>query len=519
MPGIHHVTGITANVQANVDFYADLLGLRLVKRTVNHSDSEVLHLFYGDSGANPGSILTFFVWPGGSGGRRGHGQAAELGLAVPRTSIGYWATRLVEHGVRFAGPTVVGDVTTLQLTDPDGLAVVLVGSGAATTSAPWSGSPVPAEHQLRGIDHVTFWTERPRQTGAVLTELLGFRAAAGSGSETTYLADAALGGQVRVRDVKGFWSGADGAGTLQHVAFRAHDDAELSRVMEAVLLRGLELSDQREHGYFRSIYFREPGGSLIEVATDGPGATIDEPAEALGTRLVLPFELEGLREDIEVVMPHFTLPGEPRRPERDLGWVHRFTPGTTDTTLLVLHGSGGSETQLLPLARRVSGGAGLLAPRGRSTAEEELRFFARRADGSFDQDELDHEADALAEFVGDAAAWYGFAADRVVILGYSNGAHIGAAALARHPVTFRAAALLRSVAPVGLKAGADLTGRPVLMLQGEGDHLLRDRADERLAAYLRGAGADLQLTEVPGGHALGAPDEEVLRTWLAKLEP
>jgi len=514
MPGIHHVTGITARVQANVDFYAVLLGLRLVKRTVNHEDASVLHLFYGDAAASPGTLISFFAWPGGSAGRRGHGQATELGLIVPRSSIGYWASRLVEHGVPFDGPTADDAETKLALSDPDGLAVVLTGRSDAPDGAQWQRSGVPAAHQVRGIAYVTLWTERPAETGAVLEEILGFERLAVDETTTSYRTAATIGNTVNVRDTTGFWSGDDGAGSLHHVAFRAADADELTAAVELALQRGLPLSDLKEHGYFQSRYFREPGGSLIEVATDGPGMALDEAPAELGGRLVLPPDLELMRGDVEAVMPYFALPGEPRRPERDLGWVHRFVPGTSGLTLLVLHGSGGSETQLLPLARRAAESANLLAPRGRSTAEQALRYFARRPDGTFDQEELDHEADALTEFVGDAAALYGFDPQRVVILGYSNGAHIGTAALARHPTKFAGAALLRSVAPFGLPGQSAMAGKPVLMLQGEGDHLLRDQADEKLSTYLQANGASLQSTTVPGGHYLSAADESVLRPWL-----
>lgn len=515
MPGIHHVTGITGRVQANVDFYTGLLGLRLVKQTVSHNDGDVLHLFYGDGAGSPGSLLTFFAWPDGAGGRRGHGQAVEVGLAVPLDAIGYWTARLIEHGVKFSGPTVAGSATHLGFSDPDGLPVVLIGSKGGSAGIPWSGSPVPAAAQVRGIASVTLWTEHVTATGAVL-ELLGYERASSAGATTTYRLPPAVEGwgEVLVRDVHGFWSSADGAGSIQHVAFGVPDVTALGRAYDAVLERGLEISNVREHGYFQSIYFREPGGGLIELATEGPGMTLDESLDELGTRLALPPDLEATRADVEVVMPHFAPPGAARRPERDLGWTHRYVPGTSGATLLVLHGSGGSETQLLPLARRVGGGANLLAPRGRSTGEEALRFFARRPDGSFDQAELDYEADALARFVTESADWYDFDPQRVVILGYSNGAHIGAAALARNPTTFAAAALLRTVAPFALPAAVDLAGKRVLMLQGVGDHLLRDHADTLLADYLTAAGAGLQVTTVPGGHYLGPEDEVVLRAWL-----
>lgn len=544
MPAIHHVTGITADVQANVDFYVGLLGLRLVKRTVNHNDHNTLHLYYGDGAGAPGTLLTFFAWQAGVGGRRGHGQATEVGLVVPRDAIGYWTARLVEHGVRFAGPTASGGATRLEFADPDGLSVTLVGLpvGANGLPAPgeaderWTpvpGSSVPLAAQVRGIAHVTLWSERPAETGRVLEDLFGYERGTADGATTAYTSAAAYGGTVYVRDVTGFWSSADGAGALQHVAFDVPDGEALTRVAERIAELGLEQSPMREREYYQSRYFREPGGSLIEVATTGPGLTLDEPLGHLGESLVLPQDLEGLRPDIEVVLPAFAMPGEPREPRRDLGWVYRFVRGADAAepadaapdapavapalTLLVLHGSGGSETQLLPMTRRAAPSANLLAPRGRSLNESDLRYFARFPDGSFDQDELDHEADALAEFVREACALHGLDPARVVIFGYSNGAHIGAAALARHPDVYAGAALVRTVAPFDLPPFADLRGKPVLMLQGEDDHLLRGGADTRLAAYLRANGAEFELRTMPFGHYLGAADDEALRRWLGRF--
>lgn len=522
MGGIHHVTGITRDVQANVDFYAGLLGLRLVKQTVNHNDPSVLHLFYGDLAASPGTLLTFFVWQDGMVGRRGHGQAVEVGFEVPRSSIGYWTARLIEHGASFRGPTTRNGETRIGLSDPDGLDIVLVGRdrpgpAAARPPAPaasWSGATVPASEAIRAITEVTLLSARPLETAAVLTDVLGYRKVSGDGALELFEHGLGL-DSVRLHDARGFWTSAEGAGSLHHVAFRVADAQELEASRAAAQAHGAELSDVREHGYFRSVYFREPGGVMVELATDGPGMTIDEPVEELGTRLVLPPEQEADRADIEVVLPAFEGPSPKRRRKRDLGWVHRFVEGSEEQVLLLLHGSGASELQLLPLARRVGGGASLLAPRGRSLSAEGPRYFARRDDGSFDLTELIDEADQLAEFASEAAAWYGFDPRQVTIIGYSNGAHVGVASLARNPGAFAAAALLRTVAPVPLPPGADLRAKPVLMLQGEGDHLLRDGADEELRAYLRRAGAALSEVTVPGGHRLGEPDERALRAWLA----
>lgn len=263
--GLHHVTGITGDPQANLDFYIDLLGLRLVKRTVSHNDSRTLHLFYGDAEARPGTLLSFFAWPDTASGRRGHGQAAEVGLTVSQSSIGDWTQHLLAKGVRFEGPTEVGDTSRISLQDPDGLPLILVGVADAPAGKPWAGSSLPPEMQPRGLHHVTLWTEAPDKTGHTLTRHLGFELIQSEGVLHTYRTGsegvgAELGSTVYVRDVSGFWPAADGVGTLHHIAFRTDDAASEARTLAAVRAEGLTVSEVREHGYFKSVYFREPGG-------------------------------------------------------------------------------------------------------------------------------------------------------------------------------------------------------------------------------------------------------------------
>ncbi|GMA15247.1 VOC family protein [Deinococcus metallilatus] len=510
--GIHHTTGITGDAQANVDFYADLLGLRLVGRTVSHNDPTTLHLFYGDAAGTPGTLLSFFAWPDTARGRRGSGQASEIGLTVPLESLGDWVQHFLSRGVTFSGPTRDGDTSRLTLEDPDGLPIVLVGVPDAPAGRPWNGSTVPAAMQVRGIHHVVFWTEDPQGTGAVLERHLGFRRVGEQGGLSTYRAAAPLGHTVYVRDTSGFWPSAGGVGTLHHVAFRTASPESERAILKAVKEEGLEVSEVREHGYFQSIYFREPGGSLIEVATDGPGFTLDEDAAHLGEKLVLPPELEAQRQDIEVTLPRIALPGEARLPARDLDWIHRFQPGTTGLTLLLLHGTGGNETSLLALGRQLAPEANLLSVRGRSLEEGSPRFFRRFSAARYDQAHLAEEADALAQFVRDAAALYDLDPGQVIALGYSNGANIALASLVRWPAAFAGAVLLRPVMPFEAPPQTDLGGLPVLVLHGQRDPFLP--LAEPVTPYLRRMHGDVQEERLEAGHELTAQDLAVAAGWL-----
>ncbi len=272
------------------------------------------------------------------------------------------------------------------------------------------------------------------------------------------------------------------------------------------------MSQVREHGYFQSIYFREPGGSLLEVATDAPGFTLDETVAELGRSLTLPPEWESERGDIEVVLPRFTLPGEDRQPTRDLGWVHRYVPGGGGLTLLLLHGSGGNETSLLGFGRRVAPDASLLSVRGRSLDEGSPRFFRRFDAHTYDQQDLKGEAEALAQFVRDAADFYGFDPERLVALGLSNGANIALASLAMSPDAYAGAVLLRPVMALEHPPEAYLEGLAVLIVYGSRDPFLPYA--EPVTPLLRRSGAEVREEVLDMGHELGEQDETVVARWL-----
>ena len=303
--GIHHVTAIAGDPQRNLHFYAGVLGLRFVKRTVNFDDPTTYHFYFGDATGAPGSILTFFPWPDGQPGRVGTGQVADVALAIPPASLGWWLARLVAHGVRHEIPTRrFGGEQVLALRDPDGLRLELVAHAGAAAREGWGGGAVPSEHAVRGIHGVTLWEDGLEDTAALLTGQLGFREVASDGATFRYAAgDAAPGAFVDVRVAPDFWSGATGVGTVHHVAFRMTDDAEQAAVRQQLAGQGLNVTPPLDRQYFRSVYFREPGGVLFELATDAPGFLVDEPFELLGTTLRLPPQHERMRGDLERVLP------------------------------------------------------------------------------------------------------------------------------------------------------------------------------------------------------------------------
>jgi len=305
--GIHHVTAISGDAQATVDFYGGVLGLRLVKRTVNFDDPGTHHLYFGDETGTPGTIVTFFPWGDGARGRGGVGQINVISLAIPQSSLGFWLERLIARGIAYDGPAKRFGEQVVSIRDQDGIALELV--ACAATGAGWSGGGVPAEHAIRGVHGVTLWVDALAPTAAFLTGVLGFREVGSEGSIHRF--ETGPGGSGAIADVRtadGFWRGAMGVGTVHHVAWRtANDDTELA-ARAALAAAGAHVTPVRDRVYFHSNYFHEPGGTLFEIATDPPGFTLDEPVAALGSALKLPPWLEASRAMIEPTLPPVRAP-------------------------------------------------------------------------------------------------------------------------------------------------------------------------------------------------------------------
>ena len=305
--GIHHVTAIARDPQMNVDFYAGVLGLRLVKKTVNFDDPGTYHFYYGDGQGHPGTIMTFFPWPMARLGSRGAGQATVTSFSVPEGSLGWWSERLDRMGVDHDAPRPRFDEEVLTVLDPDHLQIELVaqaGDSRGDGREPWDGGPVPAKHAIRGFEGVTLTEWNPEITSEVLSGLMGFRRISEAGDRIRFEVGAGgPGTRVDVLAKPDAPRGHVSAGTVHHVAWRTPDDAQQRAWHEEIQNRGFHVSPILDRQYFHSIYFREPGGVLFEIATDPPGFTKDEPEATLGTDLKLPPWLEADRKRIEEVLP------------------------------------------------------------------------------------------------------------------------------------------------------------------------------------------------------------------------
>jgi glyoxalase family protein len=303
--GIHHVTAIAGPARRNLDFYTRVLGLRLVKKTVNFDDPGTYHFYFGDEVGSPGTILTFFPWAHVAPGRIGVGETRETAFRVPEGAIGFWTQRLLAAGVAGEGPARRFGESVLTFRDPDGMPLALVGVKGAEGEPAWSTAEVPAEHAPRGFHGVTLLLADAAPTGAILTDVLGFTEAGREGSRVRYATpQGGMGAIVDIDVAAGDAPSRPGAGSTHHIAFRAADDAEQEAMVRRLAENhGLRTTEQRDRNYFRSVYFREPGRVLFEIATDIPGFAVDEAKAELGQALKLPSGLESRRAQIEAVLP------------------------------------------------------------------------------------------------------------------------------------------------------------------------------------------------------------------------
>lgn len=308
--GLHHVTAIAGDAQTNLNFYAGVLGLQLVKRTVNFDDPGTYHFYYGTEFGAPGTILTFFAWPGARAGAVGTGQVNATAFSVPAGSLDWWTQRFRTYRVAFNDtPLQRFGEEVLRFKDFDGLELELVMSAQPDPREPWSDGRVPAEFAIRGLHAVTAHEEGYERSARLLTDLLGFSKVASEGNRFRYAAGSGGSGEfIDLLCTPDAPLARSGAGTIHHVAWRAADDAQQIAWREKIVNAGSNVSPVLDRQYFHSIYFREPGGVLFEIATDAPGFATDESPGELGAHLKLPPWLEPVRAQIEANLPTIELP-------------------------------------------------------------------------------------------------------------------------------------------------------------------------------------------------------------------
>ena len=308
--GIHHITAMASDAQQNVDFYVNVLGLRFVKKSINQDAPDVYHLYYGDEIGSPGTAITFFPFGNASRGKRGNGEISRVAFSVPTTSQDFWISRLSQHGIGFDGPTKKFNDDVISFLDPDGMMIELVFSDIQELRNPWKKSTVPVEHAIKRFFGVTMNLAVLDASIVVLQDLLGAKLKSTSGNIHRY--GIGTGSDEAMIDIiidPSLPRARQSAGSVHHIAWRVNDYQAHEEWQHAVTERGLHPTEIIDRFYFHSIYFREPGGILYEIATDTPGFAVDEPLDQLGTSLKLPPWYEIHRAKIEQALPRIVIPG------------------------------------------------------------------------------------------------------------------------------------------------------------------------------------------------------------------
>ncbi len=304
--GIHHVTAIAGKAKTNYDFYTKVLGLRFIKKTVNFDDPNTYHFYFGNADGTPGTILTFFPWEGIQSGRRGTRQVTEIGYSVPAGSLEFWQKRLDDHHVIYNKVAEKFGEQYLTFLDPDGLKFELTVAKNKDERTPYITPEISGEHAILGFHNITITSNKIEKTAEVLTEIFGYQLQEKVVNRSRFVTDTiSTANIVDLVEAPGEHVGQVAGGSVHHVAFRVKDEATLMYFRDKIVASGLNITEKIDRNYFYSLYFREPGGVLFELATDNPGFMVDESNAELGTHLMLPAQYEEHRAAIENVLPKF----------------------------------------------------------------------------------------------------------------------------------------------------------------------------------------------------------------------
>ena len=531
--GLHHVTAIASDPQANLDFYTQVLGLRFVKRTVNFDDPGTYHFYFGDDLGSPGTILTFFPWPRVGRGTAGAGEVTHTAFSIPAGSLAFWEQRLVDKHIKFTRSPRRFDEEVLTLSDPDGMQIEIVAHAEASAAHPPRFSDIPAEHAIRGFFGVTMLQMDATETAATLA-FMGFLPVAEEGNRLRFASPAdphALGNHIDILVDPQANFGRSGAGSVHHIAFRAaNDDAQHEWRTE--ITQHLPATEVLDREYFHSIYFREPGGVLFELATDNPGFAIDEPLESLGERLCLPPWFEARRAGLEERLPPITLhkgPAETNQPPDPHADGELYRAGApldqASGAVILLHGRGGPARDILTLSRALAPAGSpiaFLAPQAANFAWYPQSFLADR---ELNQPYLD-SALARVQSVIDLALAANIPLNRIVLAGFSQGACLATEFIATHPARYAGLIAWTGglIGPPNSKlsgsdpaAAGSLAGTPALFASSDPDQWVPWPRVEESAKIFTAMGAQVTLRRYPDKpHSVSGEEIELGRKLIEK---
>lgn len=544
--GLHHLTVMASDPQKNVDFFTQVLGQRLVKVTVNFDDPGTYHLYYGDETGAPGTIMTYFPWPGAARGQRGNGEIVAAAYAAPAASQGYWTTRLQSFGVPFSEHTRFGS-PAVRFEDPDGLWVELIFEDGAAVPSFWPNSPVPREHALSGFHSVTGWVAQTARTEALLTGPLGFTRVGSEpdaeGTRTRYRGQSdGVGLYIDLVERPSQPHGQFSAGSVHHVALRTVDDTEQLEYQTLLGAHGYQVTPVQDRQYFHSIYFREHSGILFEVATDAPGFPDDEPVEELGKHLKLPAWYESKRAAIEArikpIVNHeygvtiggkghgqtSSQPGASISAGPRVDGPHQGQPVMTTgralqdarAAVILVHGRGGSAEDILNLSQQFNLSAfAYVAPQAQGHTWYPESFLAP----------LDRNEPGLSsglQMIDDVVATLGeqgIAPEHIVIGGFSQGACLALEYVARNARRYGGVFAFSGglIGPDGTPRDypGTLDGTPIFIGCSDVDGHIPLRRVEESAEILAGHGAKVDKRIYPGmGHTINEDEISAVQKML-----
>jgi glyoxalase family protein len=514
--GIHHITAISSNAQKTFDFYSGILGLRLVKKTVNFDAPDTYHLYFADEIGSPGTVLTFFPFPNAGTGMRGRGQVTKIYFAVPIASFGYWIERFTTKGVKHESIGQRFSEKYVTFYDPDGLQLELVGSESAHKNV-WQDSDVPVDYAIRSFYGAELSVDSLESIDYLLKDVLGYSDINLKHGEFIHRFENKNATQASILDIfvmKGWPVGRDSAGTNHHIAFRVDNEEQQLKVREQLIEAGFHPTEVIDRNYFYSIYFREKNNILFEIATDTPGFLVDEAKESLGTNLKLPAQYEKQREQIEKSLP--ALHTQKRegyfnshKNQLDL-FKHKFVDNKAQETYILLHGTGGDESEMLELADLLGIKANLLSIRGNVSEHGMNRYFERFPDGRFNLDNIKQEAAKFKDFLAGAIKQYKLDDTKISLLGYSNGANFALSYAFLHQAEIGRIYALHPMATLG-NADTDLSNTEIIITYGEKDQYTSEEEVEKLKKIISAAKGKFTLQKFAGGHELSLTELEFLK--------
>jgi predicted esterase/catechol 2,3-dioxygenase-like lactoylglutathione lyase family enzyme len=515
--GIHHITALSSNAQKTYDFYTQVLGLRFIKKTVNFDAPSVYHLYFGNESGEPGTALTFFPFENIGTGTRGPGQVSTIYFAVSAESLGFWLSRFIQKNVRHSAIKKKLGKSVVTFYDDDGLQLELVASSENNDISPWDYKDIPLEHAIHGFFGAELCVDDASATIETLT-IMGYEIEQKEEFHTRLVNnDAKSAKYLDIFQMKEWPRGKVAAGTNHHIAFRV-PNSNAQEVLRQALIKSKHMpTEVIDRQYFFSVYFPEPNGILFEIATDEPGFTVDENLDSLGKDLKLPPKYERMRSLIEAQLPelHTEYGYEDTIAEstNEAPLFHHLSAPSQDIdhTLILFHGTGGDEYDLLPLAEAVYPGAGIVSLRGNVSEHGMKRFFVRHSDGTFDQESIKSEVTKLEAFLSEMD----IDPAKSTFLGFSNGANFILSYLLLHPEKVKNAIILHGKLPFVVDK-VNLSELAIFIASGEHDEYVTPEEFKSLKTTLSIAGAEVTEFIHNRGHEVNKEEVAAIVEWIAK---